>query len=171
MCSLKSQGGLTRGSGISKHQRTVRAMSSAVSSAYNFAMQELTARSYTTSEQHKELSASRMRRDETDLGKVGEKLDSFTPFSADESLHNIITGIDTNENVNVLDLFKIRKDIAQKMDGQSSSLALIPMIILRNDSSAENGVKLSSFSATFPRSVSSLLNREADNSLCCSLVV
>ena len=56
-------------------------------------MQELTTRSYTTSEQHKELSASRLRRDETDLRKVAEKLDCFTPFSADESLHNIITGI------------------------------------------------------------------------------
>jgi len=70
--SLKSQGRLTRGSGMSEHQRTVWAMSYTVSSAYNFTMQELTTRSYTTSEQHKELSASRLRRDETDLGKVAE---------------------------------------------------------------------------------------------------
>jgi len=66
MRSLKSQGGLTRGSGMSEHQRTVWAMSSTVSSAYNLAMQELTARSYTTGEQHKELSASRVSRDEAD---------------------------------------------------------------------------------------------------------
>ena len=51
---------------MSEHQRTVRAMSSTVSSAYNLAMQELTARSYTTGEQHKELSASRVSRDEAD---------------------------------------------------------------------------------------------------------
>ena len=94
-------------------------MSSAVSSTYNFAMQELTTRSYTTSEQHKELSASRLRRDETDLGKVAEKLDSFTPFSADESLRIFITGINANEDVKVQDLFEIGKDIVQKMDGQS----------------------------------------------------
>ena len=119
MRSLKSQGGLTRGSGMSEHQRTVWAMSSTVSSAYNLAMQEFTARSYATSEQHKELSASRVRRDEEDLRKVAEKLDSFTPFSADESLHNIITGINANEDVNVQDLFEIGKDIVQKMDGQS----------------------------------------------------
>jgi len=86
-------------------------MSSTVSSAYNFTMQELTTRSYTTSEQHEELSASRLRRNETDLGKVAEKLDSFTPFSSDESLRNIITAINVNEDVNVQDLFEIGKDI------------------------------------------------------------
>ena len=101
---------------MSKHQRTVWAMSSTVSSTYNLAMQELTARSYTTSEQHKELSASRLRRDETDLGKVAEKLDSFTPFSADELLCIFITGINANVDVNVLYLFKIGKDIVQNMD-------------------------------------------------------
>lgn len=102
-----------------EHQRTVWAILSTVSSAYNFTMQELTPRSYATSIQHKELSASQVRRDETDLGKVAEQLDSFKPFSGDESLHNIITGINANEDVNVQDLFKIGKDIVQKMDGQS----------------------------------------------------
>ena len=60
-----------------------------------------------------------MRRDEIDVSKVVEKLDSFTPFSADESLRNIITGINANEDVNVQDLFEIGKDIVQKMDGQA----------------------------------------------------
>ena len=82
-------------------------------------MKKLNARSYTTGEQHKEFSASRVSRDETDLGNVAEKLDSFTPFSADESLRNIITVINANEDVNVQDLFEIGKDIVQKVDGQS----------------------------------------------------
>ena len=79
-------------------------MSSTVSSLYNLAMQDLTERNYVTSEQHKELSPSRLKRDEMDLGKVAEKLDSVTPFSTDESLRNIITGINANEGVNVQDL-------------------------------------------------------------------
>jgi len=58
-------------------------------------------------------------RDKADLSKVAEKLDSFTPFPADESLRNIITGINANEDVNVQDLFEIGKGIVQKMDGQS----------------------------------------------------
>ena len=67
MRSLKSQGGLTRGSGMSEHQRTVWALSFTVSSLYNLIMQDLTERSYVTSEQHKELSASRLKRDDIDL--------------------------------------------------------------------------------------------------------
>jgi len=65
------------------------------------------------------LSASRVSRDEADLSKVAEKLDSFTPFSDDESLRNIITGINVNEDDNVRDLLEIGRDIVQKMDGQS----------------------------------------------------
>lgn len=82
-------------------------------------MQELTVKNYITSEQHKELSAFRLQRDEIYLCKVAEKLDSFTPFSTDESLRNIITGINANEDINVQDIFEIGKDIVQKMDGQS----------------------------------------------------
>ena len=100
---------------MSEHQRAVWTMSSTVSSAYNLAMQEITARTYTTGEQHKS-SASRVSRDEADLSKVAEKLDSFKPFSADESLRNIITGTNANKDVNVHELFEIGKDIVQKMD-------------------------------------------------------
>ena len=81
MRSLKSQGGLTRGSEMSEHQWTVWAMSSTVSSHYNLAMQDLTEISYVKSEQHKELSASRLKRDEKDLGKVAEKLECYTVFN------------------------------------------------------------------------------------------
>ena len=70
MRSLKSQGGLTRGSGMSEHHWTVCAMSSTVSSLYNLAMQDLTERSYVTTEQHKEFSAFLLKRDEIDLGKL-----------------------------------------------------------------------------------------------------
>ena len=82
-------------------------------------MQDLTERSYVTSELYKELSASRLKRDEIDLGKSAEKLDSVTPFSTVESLRNILTGINANEDVNVQDLFEIGRDIVQEMDGQS----------------------------------------------------
>lgn len=57
-------------------------------------------------EQYKYL-ASRVSRDEADLRKVADKLDSFTPFSEEESLRNIISGINANEDVNVHDLFEI----------------------------------------------------------------
>ena len=83
---IKSQGGLTRGSGISEHQRASWTMSSTVSSSYNLALQELTTNRYTTGEQHKELSTSRVSRDEVYLVTVATKLDRFTLFSDDESM-------------------------------------------------------------------------------------
>ena len=61
--------------------------------------------------------AALLKRDEIDLGKVAEKLDRVTLFSTDESLRNIITGINANEGANVQDLFEIGRDIVQEMDG------------------------------------------------------
>ena len=65
---------------MSEHQRAIWTMSfTASSSSYNITTQEMISNSYTTGEQHKELSTSRSR-DEADLVKVATKLDSFTPF-------------------------------------------------------------------------------------------
>ena len=54
MRSLKSTGGLTRGGGMTEHQRAVWLMSAPISSAYNYAIQNFNNKIYTTSEQHKE---------------------------------------------------------------------------------------------------------------------
>lgn len=58
MRSLKSTGGLTRGSGMTEHQRDIWTMSAPISSTYNYAMQDFSNTVYTTSEQHKEATAS-----------------------------------------------------------------------------------------------------------------
>ena len=82
MRSLKSTGGLTRG-GMTEHQRAVWLMSAPISSAYNYAMQNFNNKIYTTSEQHKEATASRIQRDTADLEKIYTK---HSPFSEDASL-------------------------------------------------------------------------------------
>ena len=53
MRSLKTSGGLTRGSGMNEEQRSLWTMSTPITSQYNDAMQEFNHLSYTTSEQHK----------------------------------------------------------------------------------------------------------------------
>ena len=60
MRSLKSTGGLTHGSGMTEKQRAIWTMSVPITAEYNNAMQELTGLYYTTSEQHKESSKSRI---------------------------------------------------------------------------------------------------------------
>ena len=66
MMSLKRTGGLIRGSWMSEHQRVIRTMSSPVSSAYNYVMQDFCEMRYTTSEQHKEATVARITKDKKD---------------------------------------------------------------------------------------------------------
>jgi len=118
MRSLKTAGGLTRGSGMSEHQRALWTMSVPVSASYSEAMQGFTQHRFVTSEQHKEVTASRMRRDHADLEKIADKFQAFSPFSDDASLRNIIIGLNANEDVNVHNLFTIGEQTVAKMEGQ-----------------------------------------------------
>ena len=90
---------------MTEHQRAVWLMSAPISSAYNYAMQNFNNKIYTTSEQHKEATASRIQRDTADLEIIYTKLEQYSPFSEDASLRNIITGINADDDVNVQDLF------------------------------------------------------------------
>src|SRR6218665_2204937 len=83
MRSLKTCGGLTRGSGLSDEQRALWTMSTPISAQYNAAMQEFIKLSYCTSEQHKDLTQARMNRDLVDLEKINSKLMGCSPFSPD----------------------------------------------------------------------------------------
>ena len=117
--SLKSTGGLTRGSGFNEHQRTLWTMPRPVTSAYNHAMQEFSQVVYTTSEQHKESTYARVNRDKADREMLIEKLADFSPFTGDATLRNIITGINANDDVNVDDLLAAGNSTVKTMEGQS----------------------------------------------------
>jgi hypothetical protein len=118
MKSLKSTGGLTRGSGMSDEQRALWVLSSPVCSEYNHAMEDFNKRAFSTSVQHKEMSGARMKRDQADLAKIKEKLESCSPFSADPTLRNIITGVVAEDGVNVDEYQKVGRHIIDKMEGQ-----------------------------------------------------
>ena len=116
--SLKSTGGSTRGSGMTEHQRNVWTMSASISSAYNYAMQVFNNAVYTTSEQHKEATASRMERDRADLAILATKLEQHSPFLKETTLQNIVTRINADKDVNVQDLFIVGRDAVKHMEGQ-----------------------------------------------------
>jgi len=118
MRSLKTSGGLTRGSGMSEEQRALWVLSSPACSEYNHAMEDFNKRAFTTSAQHKEMSGARMKRDQADLAKMKEKLQSFSPFCADPTLRNIITGVIAEDGVNVDDYQTVGRKIIEKMEGQ-----------------------------------------------------
>ena len=56
-------------------------------------MQEVTDLSYTTSEQHTDMTEARMKRDLSDLEKNGTKLAKCLPLSTDTSLRKIVNGV------------------------------------------------------------------------------
>ena len=90
-------------------------MSSTASSSYNLIIDYVTWYIYTTSEQHKDLSTSRVNRDDADRDKVAANLDSFTPFSDDTSSCNIVIGVNANDYVDAHDMFTIGNDIVRWM--------------------------------------------------------
>ena len=118
MRSLKGSGGLTHGSGMDEEQRLLWTMSMPVTSEYNNAMQEFTNLLYKTSEQHKESTEARMKRDTADLSKIISKLSACTPFSADPSLRNIVNGIVAASDVNVHEYESVGKKVVEGMVGQ-----------------------------------------------------
>ena len=92
--SLKTAGGLTRGRGMTETQRPAYVV-------INSAMQQLTSVSYTTSEQHKDISQARQTRDTAGAPKFMSFIEWRSPFDTNPSLQNIVSGIIAGNNVNV----------------------------------------------------------------------
>lgn len=83
---------------MSEHQRAIWTVSSPVPSTYKYSMQEFCEMRYTTSEQHREATAARIVRDKEDLNKLDTMLGLYTPFSSETTLHNIVTGINADDD-------------------------------------------------------------------------
>ncbi|WAR19746.1 hypothetical protein MAR_001584 [Mya arenaria] len=92
MRSVKTVGGLTRGSGMDEAQRAQWILSRPACSEINYKMQELTGQKCESSEQHKESSESRKIRDNDDIQKMFACLVDRNPFMAEESLRSIASG-------------------------------------------------------------------------------
>ncbi|WAR15718.1 hypothetical protein MAR_005823 [Mya arenaria] len=83
MRSVKTVGGLTRGSGMDEAQRAQWILSRPACSEINYKMQELTGQKCESSEQHKESSESRKSRDNDDIQKMFACLVDRNPFMAE----------------------------------------------------------------------------------------
>ena len=114
-----SKDGLTRGTGMTEEQRSLWTMSTPITSQYNHAMQEFNELSYTTSEQHKEATQTRVQRDSSDLEKLKTSLAVYSPFSQDPTLRNIVNGVVADGDVNVHEFESVGRNIMDKMIGQS----------------------------------------------------
>ena len=82
-------------------------------------MQDFNEITYTTREQHKDSSASRIERDTLDISKIYAKLSTCSPFSDDPSLRNIINGIVAKKDVNVYEYEDVGTNVVHYMIGQN----------------------------------------------------
>ena len=120
MRSLKSTGGLTRGSGMTEDMRNLWTLSAPVTSEYNSAMQDFTDLTYTTSPQHKDSTLARIKRDASDLEKIRIKLAACSPFTSDSTLRNIVNGIVAGPDVNVHAFESVGNKIIEDIIGKSA---------------------------------------------------
>ena len=85
----------------------------------NVAMQDLTEINYETSEQLKEMSTARLKRDEKDSKTVLAYLQDRNPFTDDISLPNISTGVVAQTSANAECAEVVGKAILISMENES----------------------------------------------------
>ena len=120
MRTMKSTGGLTRGRGVDQKQRLKWLMALPACAEVNSAMQELTGTYYASSDQHKDLTKTRMARDDTDLVEMLSFLRERSPFEDCTNLRNIASGVNADLTVNAHMATEIGSSILAKMEGQDA---------------------------------------------------
>ena len=121
MRSLKTSGGLTRGTGFGERQRLVWLLSMPACAEINSAMQTLSGVTFTTLEQHKETGATRQARDHKDTQTLVSYLTDRSPFLSDPSLRSIASGRVADDTAKVDDAKNIGKKI---LDGMTEKMCL-----------------------------------------------
>ena len=118
MRSVKTTGGLTRGRGMSEIQRLVWLFSRPTCLEINNTMQKFCSVSYSTSDQHKEATRTRVEKDLKDTKIVLSYLLERNPFSDDCTLRNIATGVTADDTINAEEAKAIGTSIIDSMIGK-----------------------------------------------------
>ncbi|CAC5414182.1 unnamed protein product [Mytilus coruscus] len=107
MRGMNTASGLTRGRGMTESQRSLWLMSMPACPEINQAMQDLSVVGYFSSEQHKDETRARQKKDTDDIQTLLTFLKSRNPFiEVESSLRNIETGVVADKTVNVHDAKK-----------------------------------------------------------------
>ena len=98
MRSIKSQGGLTRGRGMSDSVRTLWTSTLHHCAAVHQTLSSVTNTIQKSSEQHVEIGTTRCNRDNADLQKLSNWFEKFNPFDLkDGRLRSLSTGLGAND--------------------------------------------------------------------------
>ena len=96
-------------------QQFVWLLSMPITAEVRNAMQKLTEIDYTTSEQHKDMSDSRIKWDMKDTKTILEFMEARDPFSEDSTLRSIVTGVIADNRVNVDKAKEVGQNILKTM--------------------------------------------------------
>ncbi len=121
MKSIKTSGGLTRGRGMTEQQRLIWLLSMPACAEINRVMLELTGVSYSTSEQNKDMTKARQDRDWKDTQTLLKYLHERNPFTSEDRLHSISTGVHASSSVNVDAAKDVGNTILASMEGISAA--------------------------------------------------
>ena len=128
MRSIKSRGGLTQGRGFTETVRLMWVHSAHMCGEIHNAMSTLTNHQHQTSEQHIELRASRLKRDNSDLMKVQKWFKDHNPFEQSESnLKSIYSGVvaSSDSGINCHEIEQVGEKIQKSLDGKNLQTAII----------------------------------------------
>ena len=117
MRSVKTTRGLTRGKGMGEVQRTIWLFSTPICVEIKEALRNITGVSYETSEQHKETTLSRGKRDYKDASIIAENIVDRNPLQKSIDLISIETGEVADCSVNDYLANEIGEKIIQDMEG------------------------------------------------------
>lgn len=92
MRSVKTADGLTRGRGIGESQRALWLLSMPSCAEVNQAMQEVSGVGFYTSEQHKEETKARQKRDQKNVLTIIDVMKDRSPFAGDTNVRNWSSG-------------------------------------------------------------------------------
>ena len=120
MRSVKTAGGLTRGRGMGETQRASWLLSMPACAEMNAAIQDFTQINYETTEQHKEMSTARLKRDEKDSKIVLQYLHDRNSFTDDASLRNISTGVVAQASASAERAEEIGRRILSSMENKTA---------------------------------------------------
>ncbi|KAH3888216.1 hypothetical protein DPMN_012247 [Dreissena polymorpha] len=88
-------------------------------SEHNSAMQDLTNLSYTKSPQHKDSTDACIKGDSSDLEKMQTQITTFSPYTADPTLRNMVNEIVAGSDVNVHAIEGVGKTTIRDIIGKS----------------------------------------------------
>ena len=128
MQSMKSQGGLTRGRGMTKSIRHQWVYSMCHCAAVHEAMSSLTNSHHLTSNQHAELGKSRSAQDAKDMMKMLEWFDQQDPFNVEvSSLQSLTSGLTATDEdmINCDQAKEVDEKIQTSLDGVAVKSAKI----------------------------------------------